>query len=538
MSTTATLLRFRFRRDRVNFPVWLVVMAFSVFFVAAALASTYNTQALRESVVRLAAVNPTLMALRGAPDGASAGAFFVMEIGAYLAVLVGFMNTFLAVRHTRADEQAGRTELLLATRADRTSMTVSTGYLALIANVGVGIITALAATLVGYDFYGSIVLGWFLTTTGLAFFAIGFLFAQIFSTSRAANSWGVAAIGLFFVLNAAGAATAKVAPDGIHATPGAAAWFGPIGWGLRTLPFTENRWWPGLLSLALAVVLAVIAVQVQRSRDTGAGLVAARAGRATASGALRGPFGLAWRLQRASIIGWGIGAVLGAAAIGGLGKTLQDSISKNADVSRAIEEMGTGGGTVFEVFTGVMIALIGLVVAGAAIQTVMRMRQEEAATTAEFVLATAVSRFRWFASYVVLALVASAVLLALAGLVAGAALSNISADLFGQTFAFAMAQLPAVAVYMAVTALAFAIVPKATIAVGWIVFGVGIVLGEFGSLLNLPRWVREITPTAHTPVAPLATADWSGTWWLILVAVVLIVVSGLIFTRRGVVSGG
>jgi ABC-2 type transport system permease protein len=538
MSATSALLRFRARRDRINVPVWVLVMAASVLFVAAALASTYNTVELRTAVVRLAAVDPTLLALRGAPDGTSAGAFFMTEIGAYLGMLVAFMNTFLAVRHTRADEQLGRTEVVLATAASRTSMNVSLLLLAVVANVLVGVFSALAALAGGYRGIGVWVLGAELTATGLAFFAIGFLFAQVFSTSRAANGWGVAAIGLFWVLAAAGAATGTVSKDGLHVTPGAAIWLGPIGWGLETHPFTQNNGWPALLSLAFAAVLVVVAVLLQHGRDTGAGLIASRPGRTAASVLLRGPVGLVWRLQRGSMIGWGIGAVLGAGLIGGLGKTLNDTITKNAQVAAAIDEMGTGKGTVFEVFIGVMIALIGLVVAGAAIQTAIRMRQEEASGTAEIVLTTPVSRLRWFLSFVGVGLVAAAVILLLSGVVAGAALANVDRKLVGQTILLSLAQWPAVAVYMAVTALAFAVVPRLTSTVGWVLFGVGTVLGEFGSLLKLPHWVREIAPTAHTPVPPLASADWSGTLWLLAVALVAFVLAAVLFSRRGVVSNG
>ena len=52
-------------------------------------------------------------------------------------------------------------------------------------------------------------------------------------------------------------------------------------------------------------------------------------------------------------------------AIGGLGKTLNDSISQNKDLSKAIEEMGTGHGTVFEVFIGAMQVLEESVLAAA-----------------------------------------------------------------------------------------------------------------------------------------------------------------------------
>lgn len=532
MNTVATLLRLRAHRDRVTVSVWVLVIAFSAVFVAAALAQTYNTHALRVGVLRLAATDPTLLALRGAPDGASMGAFFMLEIGSYLALLVAFMNTFLAVRHSRAEEEAGLSEIILATRAGRGAATASTVLFAVIANSLVTVVTALAMMAVGFGAAGSMMLGWALGTTGIAFFAIALLLAQVFATSRTANAWGSALVGIAWLLNAGGNAAGTVKPDGLHVTPGAAVWFTPIGWGLRTLPFTGNRAWPGLLSVALAVALVLVAFALQGARDTGAGLVAPRRGREWASPALRGPFGLAWRLQRGSIIGWGIGAIVGAAAIGGLGKTLADAASTDPQLGTAVQQMGNGSGTVFEVFLGVMMALIGLLVTGAAIQTTMRMRQEEAAGTAEVALTTPTSRLRWYLSFVVLALVASAVILLIAGQVAGAALADVDPSLVGQSVLLAVAQLPAVAVYLAITALAFAVLPRATMPVGWALFGVGVLLGEFGNLLGLPKWVSAIAPTSHTAVAPLAHADWSGTWIMSALAIVVLAAGGWLLRRR------
>jgi ABC-2 type transport system permease protein len=536
MNALGTLLRFRLRRDRVRVVVWVLVLALSALFVAAALAKTYNTESLRVGVLKLLSLDPTLLALRGAPDGASAGAFFMVEIGSYLALLIAFMNSFSAVRHTRADEESGRSELIAATRAGRGSSTVATVIHAAALNVLVGLFTALAMMAAGFDAAGSLTLGWALACAGIAFFGIGLLTAQIFSTSRAANGWGSAIIGAAWVLNAAGNAAGTTAPDGLHVEPGAAVWFSPIGWALRTRPFSANDWLPGLIGIAFAAVLITVAFALQGNRDTAAGLVAARNGRPWASAALRGPGGLAWRLQRGSIIGWGVGAIIGAAAVGGLGGTLKDAMEKNPQLATAVKAMGSGQGTVFESFLGIMMALIGLVVAGAAIQTMMRMRQEETAGTAELVLATGVSRLRWYLSYVVVALVASAVILALSGLVAGSALASIDARLVWQATALALAQLPAVGVYLAITALAFAVVPPATIPVGWALFGFGIVFGEFGGLLGLPDWVRSLAPTTHTAVAPLATADWSGTWVMSLLALVLLGVGATAFRARNVTT--
>lgn len=534
MNVMGTLLRFRMRRDRVNVTVWVLVIAFTALFVAAALAQTYNSHSLRVGVLTLLATDPTLLALRGAPDGASTGAFFMVEIGSYLALLVAFMNSFLAVRHSRADEEAGRSETILATRAGRGASTLSTIVHAVIANALVAVITALAMMAVGFGAAGSFILGWALATTGVAFFAIGLVLAQIFTTSRAANGWGAAVIGVAWLLNGAGNAAGSAARDALHVTPGAAVWFTPVGWGLRTLPFTGNRLWPGLISVALAVVLIVVAFALQGVRDTAAGLVAPPRGRAWASSALRGPLALAWRLQRPSIIGWGVGAIVGAAAIGGLGKTLADSVKTDPQLGKAVQEMGAGSGSVFDVFLGVMMALIGLLVAGAAIQTIMRMRQEESGGTTELALSTPTSRLRWYLSYVLLAFVASAVILVLAGLVSGLALANVDRALVGQSLLLALAQLPAVAVYLAITALAFAVLPRATILVGWTLFGVGVLLGEFGNLLGLPAWVSGIAPTSHTALAPLAHADWSGTWIMSALAIGVIAVAAWLFRRRSI----
>jgi len=536
MSAVGTLLRFRLRRDRVLVIVWVVVFALSALFVAAALVQTYGTASERFAVTKVLSIDPSLLALRGAPDGTSRGAFYIVEIGSYLMLMVAFMNSFLAVRHTRADEELGRTELVVATRAGRGASTVVTIIHAIILNALVAVFTALAMIAVGYGAGGSFVLGWALATTGIAFFGTGLLMAQIFSTSRAANGWGSAIIGIAWVLNAAANAGATIAKDGVHATPSAAVWFTPIGWGLRSRPYTGDLLWPGLISIAFAAVVIAGSFALQASRDTAAGLVGARRGRAGASGALAGPVGLVWRLQRGSIIGWGVGAVLGAGLIGGLGKTLQDAVGSNPQLSKAVEEMSGGGGTVLESFIGIMMSLVGLLVAGAAIQTMIRMRQEEVAGMAEAVLATRVSRLRWYLAFVAVAIVASAVILFLAGLIAGLTLANVDASLVGQSIVLALAQLPAVAVYLAVTALAFGLVPVATTPVGWTLFGIGIVLGEFGSLLGLPDWVRQIAPTDHTALAPLARADWSGTWVMSLIAVAVVAASALAFRRRNLTT--
>ena len=66
MNALGTLVRFRLRRDRVVGTVWVVVVALSILFVVAALASTYGTRELRIGVIEVLTTNPTLLAVRQA----------------------------------------------------------------------------------------------------------------------------------------------------------------------------------------------------------------------------------------------------------------------------------------------------------------------------------------------------------------------------------------------------------------------------------------------------------------------------------------
>ena len=61
------------------------------------------------------------------------------------------------------------------------------------------------------------------------------------------------------------------------------------------------------LPLALTAAAAAAAYVLAVIRDYGAGLLPDQPGRASASRWLRGPLGLAWRLQWGTLLGWAVG---------------------------------------------------------------------------------------------------------------------------------------------------------------------------------------------------------------------------------------
>jgi ABC-2 type transport system permease protein len=537
VSALPVLLRIRMRRDRWQLVSWVIAFGLLLLFTAAAMRSTYGTESSREAVMRLAASNPSILVVRGTPQGTSIGAIFTFEIMAFMGLLIGLMSTFLVVRHTRAEEENGRAELVAATRAGRTLPTVATALWGVIANLVLTVVSFLACIGGGLPPEGALVFALALGATGIAFLGVGFVCAQVFSTSRAANGWAAAIVLLAYFVRGIGDATGK--PSGeFTMTSGWASWLSPIGWAQRTSPFEENLWWPMLLGLALGVLLFAGTLALQSVRDNGAGLVAARAGRRNASAALRGPLGLAWRLQRASVLGWGAGALAIALLAGSLGPSTLGAVAADREVGNAIRSLvPNGSGTLMAVFIVAMMGLIGLIVAGCAMQSVMRMRQEEALGTAEALLATRVGRVRWFLGYLIVGGTASVVILLASGLLTGAMLAQSDPALFGQSVGAALVQLPAVLAYLAVLGLIFALVPRATIGVGWAFLALGAVFGEFGGLMKLPDWLRNLSPSTHTPTVPLPNAEWSGAWWMIAIAILAVMLAAAAVRRRDVAAG-
>ncbi|TAM70582.1 MAG: hypothetical protein EPN48_04175 [Microbacteriaceae bacterium] len=541
MSAIGALLRLRLRRDRVQLVVWVLAIALMTVFTAAAVASEFGTSAERVGVLRLATATPALLAFRGVADGAGTGAFFVFDALTYLAVLTGLMSTFLAVRHSRADEESGRAELIAATSAGRLAPTIATVIEGVIANAAVMVLVFLGLIASGFDAAGSATFAWVLGAVGIAFLGIGLLCAQVFSTSRTANGCAAALVGIAYLVRGVADASGTVSADGLHTTSTWFSWLSPIGWAQKSAPYTDNAWWTGLLCVALCAVLVVVTLVLQAVRDTGAGLIAARSGRATASPALGGPLGLAWRLSRGSIIGWGVGALVLALVAGGLGGAVITLLKSNSSVTSAISTISPGSsGGLLQQFVVAMMAFIAVLVAGCMLQIIMRMRQDEAAGTTEVVLATRAGRIRWFLGFLGVGAASAVVILAVSGAITGGVLAGnpgVEPAIFGQSVGMALVQLPAVLIYLSVLGLVFAVLPRLTIGVGWAMLAVGAFLGQFGGLLKLPDWLRSISPSQHTPAVPLAGADFSGFWWMALIVIVVALVAAVLVRQRDAAVG-
>ncbi|NQX29179.1 hypothetical protein HQQ81_17685 [Microbacteriaceae bacterium VKM Ac-2854] len=531
-----TLLRLRLRRDRWQLVVWALGCGLLAVVTVVAVAREYGDGAARAALLQLATGDQALLVLRGTARGAELGPLIFFQIGAFLAAMTGLMSTFLAVRHSRADEESGIAELVGSTAAGRAAPYAATLLHGAFVNVVVGAAIAIAFIGGGLDPAGSVVAGAACAGAGIVFVAIGLCCAQLVRTSRAANGLAAALVGVAYLLRGLGDATGSVAADHLSLVPAWPSLLSPIGWAQATNPYSGDDLLPLAGCLLGAAAFGALGVALMLRRDAGSAILPERPGRASARRSLNGTVALTLRLQRGSIVGWCVAGGLLGVLMGTLSKTAIEAVQANPAFGAAIASIapGSDAGALRDHFIAALMGIVGITAAGCATQLMMRARQEEANGTAEVILSTGTSRLRWFGGYLAAGALTIVLVLLVAGLLASAAFlaNGEDASVVAACLAAAAAQVPAALIYLGLTGAIVAILPRATIPAGWSLLTVGLFLGQLGGLIGAPDWLRDVSPFVHTPALPGPDPNWSGGIVMLLVAVALAGLGAVALRRR------
>ncbi|WP_127550516.1 ABC transporter permease [Actinoplanes sp. OR16] len=523
MAGTRALLQFSLRLERIRLPVWILGAGLLFGIQSVQSQNLYGTpEELAQLRVTLGG-NTAVIAMSGPAELLnSIGNEIVFEMFAFVAIIVALMNMFLVGRHTRGDEESGRAELIRSARVGRRAPLMAALLLALIADLVTGLVISGVLAATGLGLAGSALTGAAIAGAGLVFAALTAVAAQIFENTRGVYGITGLVLGASYALRAAG-----------DAGDSALSWASPIGWGQRTMPFGPGRWWPLLLLLGTTGALVWIALAALDRRDFGAGLVRPRLGRPQASWALRGPSGLAWRLQRGTVIGWVLGVGLLGMAYGSLGDSIEAYIEDNPEVAAFLPG---GAADIVDAYLALTLALCALLAAAFGVASALRIRAEETAGRAEPVLATATGRGRWLAGHLGVALAGSALVLVVSGFGEGLSYGLTVGDP-GQALRMAgsaLVYLPAVWVIVAVPALGVGWLARAAAILGWTALGYCAVVQLFADSFRLPDWARQASPFTHLPAAPLEAVTAGPIIALSVIGIVLIAAGFAGFQRRDV----
>jgi ABC-2 type transport system permease protein len=522
-----TLARLALRRDRILLVGWAYVLTAVAFASVDATKKLYPSPGSRLAFAASAGTNRATIAMYGpAGDLHTLGGLALWKLNAWGAVLVAIMSMVIVTRHTRGDEEAGRLELVGAGAVGRQAALTAALATALLANLLVAVLVTIGLGVAGLPLAPSLAFALGLAGAGCVFAAITAVAAQAAGGARATTGIVAAAVGVSYVLRAVG-------DTAIHGGWLAAlTWVSPIGWAEQVRPFGPLRWWVLAATAVAAAAVATAAYLVSARRDLGTGLLRPRQGPVRAGASLAGTFGLAWRLQRGSLLAWLAGFALGGLFSGAIAGSVGSLVGNSHAAREMFIKLGGNAGLV-DAYLAATVAVLGMLASVYAAAAALRLRGEETEQRAEPVLAGAAGRVRWAGSHLVFAAGGPVLLLAAAGLAAGLTRAAGTGDPGGtvaRLFGSALAQVPAAWVVGGITALLFGVAPRLA-AAAWAVLVVFVFLGEFGSLLGLSHWVMDLSPFAHLPKLPGVAFTAGPLLWLTAIAAVL-TAAGLAGLRR------
>ncbi|HET9516522.1 MAG TPA: hypothetical protein VFO77_02220, partial [Actinoplanes sp.] len=490
--------------------------------------STYNTMmadpAAAGAIAQLAA-NPAIRTLFGEPIALDqAGGFTVWRVGTFVAVLLGAWAILATTRITRGEEDAGRWDVLLAgtvpLRAVVARHLAVVAAVTLLAGAAVTAVLALSGTAPA----GAAVHGAGIGVLGLFFAALAGFAAQVFPVRASATGAVVAVLGAGLL--------ARMIGDGVSAL-GWLRWLSPFGLVGLSRPYAEDRVLPLLVLLVAAGALIVAALAAAGRRDVRGGLVAAAAGRRPRLAMLGSVPAFAVRRMLRPLTGWALGIGAYYLLIGLTTVTVTRFLTDNPALAADAAQAGFSQLGAVEGFTATLYALLAMPVGGFAAVRLSGYAAAEASRHLTLLAAQPLTRLRMLAAELAATTGGAVALCTVAGAAVWAGLAATGGRLsLPDALTGAWNALPIVLLSLG----------AATLAVGWLPQGVGVVgaLPATGGFLlmviadsvNAPSWLRELSPFAHLAPVPLTGVDWTSTLVMTGLAVILTVAGAVGYRRR------
>jgi len=490
---------------------------------ADAIFGLYDTPEKVQQYVDSVDDNPAVVMFAGPGygfDDPNVGTILVNELSLWMGLACAVMSMLLVVRHTRAEEDSGGTDLVRAQPVGRNSPITAAMSVAVAANVIVGLVSAVLMVAVGFSLAGSVALSASFALIGVVFAGVAAVSAQFAPTARAASGMTAAALAITYVLRGVS-----------DIREGWLSWASPFGWAIGVRAFSSERWWTLALLVLLAAVLIGSAFWLIEKRDLGSGLIRERAGDPSAPAWLASPIAMAWRMQRTSVAAWALGVFVVGLLYGSVSDAIESMVEDNPEIAELIASVD--GATVTEGFLASSLVLLALLDAGFGLSSILRARTEETSGIAEVVLATPTSRQKLVLAHVWISLAGCALVMLAAGL--GLAIGNAlvvgNADESLQLLVAAVELLPAVIVFVGVGLAFFGWLPHHTM-FAWLAFAGSVVIGILGGLLDLPDALTAWSPFEMLAAVPAEEFDAAPALGLVVAAAVLIAVGVAGFTRR------
>lgn len=509
---------------RVRTISFALLFAFATAANVVGYRKTYPTTLDRMRFAASFGGNKSVRLFYGVPhDLLTVGGYTAWRAGGMLSIFAGMWGVLAAVRAMRAEEDAGRQELVLAGIVSRRA-----AFVAVLAAIAAGTAVLWLASFVGLagarlPAGGSAYLALAIVAVVPVFVGVGAVASQVAPNRRLALGIGSAALAAAFVVRVVADTSSGV--EWLR-------WATPLGWIEELRAFAGPRPSVLLLPAAAAALLLGIAAAIAVRRDVGRGLFHDHDSAAPNDRLLGSPTAQALRGERGLLLAWLLG-VAGFAFILGV---ISDSISAvgiSQNLQQELEKLGLTSITTPSGYLGFTFLFFVFAVSLFCCSQVAAARREEAEQQLETLLALPVARRSWLAGRLALAAAAAAVLALAAGVLAwaGAASQGAGVPFSGMVEAGANC-LPSAFLFLGLGILAFAVLPRASAGIAYGLTSLAFVWELFGAILGAPAWTLDLSPFHHIGLVPAQPFRPGAAALMLAIAATAAVAAVRIFERR------
>lgn len=459
---TMGLARLYVRRDRLLLLLWMVIPVLLGMGVAK---SAMAYQDIQLFIGELTA-NSLISSILGPGMSPSIAGVVVWRSTGQIGIILGIAMMFTVIRHTRSEEESGRSEMLRAYVTGPYASLTAALFLTGISSLFAGLLVAVYFISLGQAASSSLLYAMTITLIGCIHAGIGALAAQLSKGSDKAREIALTFVGVeifFLILNNWQGAYSDW------------AWLSPMAWHRLTQPFYTDKVLPLIFMVVLVAIPVTGAYVLSARRDLGEGILPERSGKDQAATGFRSPFDLAWRLQKSSAIGILIGMILIGGVVGGMAQ----SVSETEGIGDLIGDIG-GMNWMREVgnrnaFLSIFIYILTMVIAVYGMMSTLRLQKEEFDSHAEMILAKPVSRIKWMSSYLLVSILSVTCMMLALGFSSGIVFGVTSSDFgksFQTVFLMCLTKIPVLWTMIGISALLYGILPRTATILSLCIWGV------------------------------------------------------------------
>lgn len=486
---TKELLYLYIRRDRLRLLIWILLPVLMLIFHSITIVSLssgkdiisflneFNEDAL------ISAIHGPIMSLdlEGAIlwRGASPITLF-LGIGAILTV----------IRHTRTDEETGRTELIRSFSVGRYANLTAAMLLVILLTLLSSMLMTIQMKVIGSsDIKGVFIFGGTLFFAGIFYGGIGLLACQLKSTSSGSRNIGTIFLGLGLLINIL---------NNMGGGDSFLKLLSPIAWTRVTAPFSGGNVLGLVYCFVISVIPAFLAYTLSIKRDIGGAIFMDQTGSAAAKPSFNSPVALAWKTHKGMLMGWLAAIILVIGAFASISPSMSGSISS------AFEEIAGDnwmeGMTMNLLFLNIMIYILSIFVGLYSLIAMNNLKKEEMDGRNEIILDKKIKRKEYMFSFVLVALLGSAIILITMGLTGGIIYSMVTNNFgseFWQIFIMSISKIPAVWILIGAFSMIYGLIPKLT-DICWAIWGAFsfLEIAWEGGIINWP--MMQLSPFASS----------------------------------------